>query len=605
MTPSAATPSLPSATPRRRAADDSGMALITVIGVTFAITLLITAALSYAVRTLPQTRAHEDGNAAMAAAEAGVDDLLFRLNQDRTYWSRPDPDNDALTGWRSLGTDREAAYSYFFDASDIGRTGSLDVVATGRVGERTRTVQVRLRPDGFLEAIYFTDYEASDPYALSTDATTRTYLDQRCAVYHPHRDTRPVSGTSGGCSDIRFAPGDELVGPTRSNDAMLIRPGQLGGRQGPRFLGPVETGWDGRDASGTATGSLWLRDASSTGEPVFAEGVRPLPNGRLAMPETSRSLAEQARDTGCAYQGPTYVRLDDARMHVVSPLTPSPPSGCVGTDLPLPDGEVLFVSNSTASVGSHPLGMPITATQGGRAVGDVTTYSRTAGDVFVHGRLQGQLTIAAENDVVIVGDTVYRQRGVDSSDLLGLIADNNVWIYHPVRRLYNGWGQVTGYSNLASQGRNLPPFDRLPGNRSGMPGSATTWNDPEVDAAILALNRSFGVQNFNLGAGFNCGGCALSVHGAIAQRWRGPVATAAAGSTTVASGYLKDYVYDTRLRFLTRRTSSSRNAHRGSGCGGRSCNDRPRGARPARNPACTGVCRAEPGRHRTAGCGRL
>lgn len=350
-------------------------------------------------------------------------------------------------------------------------------------------MQVRLRPDGFLEAIYFTDFEASDPFALSTNAAVRSYLDQRCAVHHPHRDTRPVNGTSGGCSTIRFAPGDELVGPTRSNDALLVRPGQLAGRQGPRFLGPVETGWDGVDAGGNATGSLWLRDTPSAGEPVFAEGIRPLPNGRLAMPETSRGLAEQARDTGCAYQGPTYIRLADTRMHVVSPLTPNPAPGCVGTNLTLPDGEVLFVGASTAATGSHPLEMPRS--------NDVTTYSRTAGDVFVHGRLDGQLTIAAENDVVVVGDTTYRQQGVESRDLLGLIADNNVWVYHPVRRIGTG----NTFENLPSQGRNLPPFATVPGGLSGMPASAVTWDDPRIDAAILALTGPSGCRTSTSGAG--------------------------------------------------------------------------------------------------------
>lgn len=524
--------------PRRPVRED-GIALISVIGATFAVSLLIAAAVNYAARALPQTLDHEDWNAALAAAEAGVDDLLYRLNQNPNYWSLlPDEGNVALNGWRPLsGGDSAASYTYSINADEVGRTGAVDVISTGRVGDQTRTVEVRLRRRGFLDAIYFTDYESSDPFAIVSSSAQRTHLDSYCARYHPFRDKSAARNSpvgSGGCGDIRFAPGDVLEGPTISNDALLIRPGATSIGQGPRFLGTVETGWDGRNAAGQHTGRLWLRDNNSSGEPFFQDGI--VTQDRLAVPTTSATMKQQAMQTGCLYQGPTYIRFratGQPRMTVVSPRTTNANPGCVGTDLPLKDGEVLYVDNSTGSPSSHPLGMP--------RANDVTAYSRTAGDAFVHGTLDGQVTVAAANDVVIVHDLLYADRGPSSDDLLGLIADNRVSIYHPVS------SSGSNGTNLPSYGSALPPFNRAPG--SGAPaGDGVVWTNARVDGALLALNRSFWVQNYGNGAPLGT----LSVHGAIAQRWRGPVATAHPTIPNAhGSGYLKDYVYDDRLTFLT------------------------------------------------------
>jgi hypothetical protein len=75
------------------------------------------------------------------------------------------------------------------------------------------------------------------------------------------------------------------------------------------------------------------------------------------------------------------------------------------------------------------------------------------------------------------------------------------------------------------------------------PGTGTTTPQPvTIDAAILTLQHSFMVDNFTIGS--NNPQPYLSVHGAIAQRYRGAVGQV--GST----GYLKDYHYDDRLHVL-------------------------------------------------------
>ncbi len=78
-------------------------------------------------------------------------------------------------------------------------------------------------------------------------------------------------------------------------------------------------------------------------------------------------------------------------------------------------------------------------------------------------------------------------------------------------------------------------------------GNVDTTNDPVVknvtiEAAILSLQHSFIVDNYN------CGRLdMLTVTGAIAQKYRGPVGTGS--GTNPSSGFLKDYTYDDRFRY--------------------------------------------------------
>ena len=64
-----------------------------------------------------------------------------------------------------------------------------------------------------------------------------------------------------------------------------------------------------------------------------------------------------------------------------------------------------------------------------------------------------------------------------------------------------------------------------------------------IDAAILSLQHSFIVDNW----GFGPSPGSLTTHGAIAQKFRGPVGTGS--GATICTGYVKDYWYDNRLRY--------------------------------------------------------
>ena len=157
---------------------------------------------------------------------------------------------------------------------------------------------------------------------------------------------------------------------------------------------------------------------------------------------------------------------------------------------------------------THPLGLPIT--------NDNTTYGCRNGDVFIEGTLKGQLSVAADNNIDVTWNLTYNS-GTAGTDLLGLIANNYIEIWHPV-------SCTSGSSSSCNLDANFP----------GETARNDDFDDATVQAAILAVNHSFRVQNYNLGAPLGT----LNVLGAIAQRYRGAVGTGSGGS--VSTGFAQE-----------------------------------------------------------------
>jgi hypothetical protein len=111
--------------------------------------------------------------------------------------------------------------------------------------------------------------------------------------------------------------------------------------------------------------------------------------------------------------------------------------------------------------------------------------------------------------MVIDGNLQYTA----DTNLLGLVAQNYVRVYHPCS---GGTNQTTSTTQ---------------------PNAMTS---PTFDAAILSLTGSFMVDNYNCGATLGN----LNVNGAIAQIYRGIVGIF--GSTP--HGYSKNYTYNDNLR---------------------------------------------------------
>jgi hypothetical protein len=534
---------------RSRAHDEQGVALVTVLLISMIMLIIVAGTMSYALGSMPISRRDQDWSAALAAAEAGIDDYLFRLNENDQYYlygnpagspAKPAPPdgNKAFTQWvpvpgASASTTCPAAptnvpcFRYTADTTNLVAQGAIILSATGRVNKVTRVVQTTLRRKAFIDYLYFTDYETFDPATYTGSPFTPAEAQAACSF---HR----FDGRDPSCWNIYFQDADTINGPLHTNDA-------LGICGDPTFNGAVTTSWS------TSPPRYFVGGSGCSGSsPNFQPGD-PKYADPLTMPPSNAAIRADADQTqggtGCLFTGPTQITLNsNGTMSVVSPFTkwPATPNNCQpGTNIPLPANGVIYVQNvpSTSSDPNYTSGC-ITSTQinGSSTVNhplgypqryDITTYGCRNGDVFLQGILKGRLTIAAENNIDVVGNTTY-QGGTGGSDLLGLISNNYVEIYHPV-----------GDSSAPSSCRSGSSYGGYY-NLERFSCSSTAFANPIVQAALLSVNHSFRVQNYQYGED-NLGN--ITLNGAIAQRYRGPVALIG------ASGYGKNYNYDQRLKY--------------------------------------------------------
>jgi hypothetical protein len=207
----------------------------------------------------------------------------------------------------------------------------------------------------------------------------------------------------------------------------------------------------------------------------------------LTPPATNGKLKTIA-GTSYTYTGQTTIELSGANMRVNG-----------GSLQPIPADGVVYVKNGSCSSSYS----PFTATY---------PSSSGCGTARVFGTYSGQLTIAAENDVIVWDDITRTGNG-----LLGLVANNFVRVRHPFSDTNDTVrGQCDGGSNQSGSQTNL-----------------------RIDAALLAIQHSFIVDHYDCGASLGN----LTVNGAISQKYRGAV------GTTGGTGYIKDYNYDDRLRY--------------------------------------------------------
>ena len=504
--------------PRTLHRDERGIALVTVIIISVVLMTLVAASTGFALTSLNSSRRDQDWNAALPAAEAGIDDYLYRLSRDANYWqyndTTPPPDgNLAFTEWVNVPGSGDSSFRYFVDSSVMTTQGIVKVRSSGMVNGVVRTVEALFRRRGFLDYLYFTEYETTDPMTYTGSPYSAPQAHSNCARHYYDN-----GGRNSTCSDILFIGADTIKGPLHSNDALFLS-------GSPRFEGDTSTSWDGTCPTSSINCSPSTNRYRGTATPNFARPGDPVFAPPLTMPPTNAAIKNYADSAvggaGCLFTGPTEIVFNSTgTMTVTSPYTKV--SNCqVGPSKPLPSNGVIYVQSVPTSssdpnweascspgrvASGNPLGYPTPS--------DINSsqYGCFDGDVFVSGTLDGQVTVAAQDSVIITGDTTY-QGGTSGNDLLGLIADNYVEVYHPVN----------------SSGANLP-------------GSLI---DPTIHAAILTVKHSFRVQTHSRGNPLGT----LTVFGSIGQLYRGPVGTFSGGS--VYSGYGKDYTYDQKLKYTT------------------------------------------------------
>lgn len=486
---------------------EGGFTLIVTMGVLLVSSLLLTATFVAAEGDIQLTRKDNSAKKAYYAAQAGVNNYAFHLNRDVNYWTycnnvAPATENKSLNQEGStanrakvLGTTDEEYAIQLLPASTAPagdkKCDSINPVSTMIESGSNAGGTFRIESTGYSGAAKrtmvasfghtsFLNFIYYTKYE-TLDPTFYSPPKSQCAAF---RASRPSE-----CTNINFTAGDTLNGPVHTEDTAQICGEPIFGRS-TRDLIEFKGGWVG--------------DGGCSNDKLAGPGTFvPKENVSAIEPPPSNATLKAETLSAYRYTGRTKIALEGEVMRVTNS------SGVTTSNVAFPSNGLIYVSSGTCSVTTY---TPYNPTY---------TNDTGCGNVYVHGNYTKSLTIAAENDVVIDESitTPVNASGIPTTNsVLGLIANNFVRIYHPMS------GSRGSTRNECGSATN----------------NSADLTSPTIYAAILAVNHSFQVDNFDCGAELG----KLNVHGAIAQIFRGAVGE----SGSPGSGYLKNYVYDDRLQ---------------------------------------------------------
>jgi Tfp pilus assembly protein PilX len=320
---------------------------------------------------------------------------------------------------------------------------------------------------------------------------------------------------------------------------------------------------------------------------------KPQLGANQVLPQFNNSLqdyANGAKGTGCLFTGPTMIELvyngTTETMNVWSPLSKktnfdsTTPTACGNgqfslsnawvTGIAMPADGVVYVQNApTASTDPNywsdaalnAIGSSSVTPNDGATSGSPTCFlnpetpkalpdsvSCDGGTLFVMGEVRGEYTFGSAQDVYITRDLSYScgvtsgtpaQTGLPAAcsnqtnpDVVGLFANGDILFSHPV---VNTTTNASTCSNATGTTPSSPAVvaDVQP---------TCVIKNAVVDALVVALDGSFGIQNWD--AGTQLGG--MYLNGSDVAQSRGPFCSGCGSGT----GYTKQFNYDTRLSYL-------------------------------------------------------
>ena len=493
----------------RRLASEDGFTMLIALGVMMVVSLLVGAAFVATQGDIHNSQHDLDGKRAYYAARAGVNNFLYHLNQNTEYWQTcPTQATTSVPG--SGGT---ASYSYSPMPANFKPACSTSDPIHTMIDSGTGSFRMKFTGYSGTPLVSRTvvaGFRRHTPldflwYTVYETLDPNTYSTpssfQDCATLL--RDGRPSH-----CTRINWITGDVINGPMYTQDQYSICGAPVFGRAGSN------------DKIETAAPSNGLYAASGCSNNAVLNGTLVQNAPYISPPPDNTALLTYAQTDGKVYSGTTSIVLNGNTASVTN-------NGSTNT-VSLTQYPIIYVTNSSCTGSYSPYNVSYTSNPG-------------CGNVFVSGNYTTPLTIAAANDIIINGNITTDLNG---PAVAGLIANNFVRVEHGVTNRTS--------SNPGSCG-------------SATNNSATTLTNPTIDAAILAIDHSFIVDNYDCGAPLGN----LTINGAIAQLFRGTVGTSSGGS--VATGYLKAYTYDDRLSvqeppFLFDLTSASWHIIRETSC---------------------------------------
>ncbi len=478
---------------------EDGFTMLIALGVLFVSGLLTVAAFTAANGDINLSHKDTTQKEAYYAALAGIQEYEYKMQINPDYWEgceapaakvsegtsdryevKPLIASTAPTGTTACSTTKPFE-TMIESKSAVANTFRIE--STGYAGTNKRSLVATFQVTGFLNFVYYTNYETEDPglYQAAGGCTKKFYKE------------RPST-----CTSIQFTSGDAVKGPLHTNDAADVCGSASFGRSGHSPLDVVEMngGTYGSGCSGTPT--YYTTSGSYT-------------KGTELIPPQSDSSLKAYVESEYKFSGVTHIVLKGAEMTVENSKKES-------KTLPWPKNGLIFVEKTEKLACSYEY------TPGKSDEATETTQETNCGTVYVSGNYSDSLTIGAENNLIINGSiyptSVAGKLGETPSGTvaLGLIANEYVRVYHPIE------ASECEYEWSCSGGTN----------------AAGSLENPWIYAAILSTQHSFAVDNYAAGASLGN----LNVYGAIAQDYRGIVGT---GGSSSGTGYIKNYNYDERL----------------------------------------------------------
>jgi hypothetical protein len=464
----------------RRLTADGGFTMIIALGVMLVASLLMVAAFTAANGDIGNAHTNVTQKQAYYVALAGIQEYEYKLEANPNYWQTCPKPEGPVPGETSekfavttLAASTDTESSKLCNASNpfvsiIESKGTLAntfrIKSVGTAGKSTRSLVANFQVAGFLNYIYFTQYEVADP-------TSYKGGDPRCANYRAQRQALGIS-----CIGIVFGPEDTVNGPLHTDDTAEVCGGAEFGR--PKHEDLIEMNGGAVPDNGCGSGSPIYN--TPTGGPIVGP--------ELVAPESDSSLKVYVEHTPQLneFTGRTYLELNGETSKIKVTTIVSKKS--TTKEIEWPKNGLIYVGNGAGGCAYTEYEQEATDT--------TATYEKeeSCGSVYVKGTFSKSLTVAAETDVIVNGGItpygITPPAAAPSTTTVGLIATRFVRLYHPCSSNTNG---------------------------SGAAGSSL--ENPWIYAAILSTSHSFLVDNYNCGRTLGN----LNVYGAIAQKFRGIV----------------------------------------------------------------------------------
>jgi hypothetical protein len=490
---------------RRRlpaSASEAGFTMIIAIMVMFVSSLLLVAAFTAAEGDVHLSHTDVTQKQAYFAALAGVQEFEYKLEANPNFWQGCPKPEGPVPGEASetyqvttlaANSDPEgakvcnSANPFATIIESKGRlANTFRIKSVGVAGSTKRAIVANFQVAGFLNYIYFTQYEVQDPAARNGTPKEQ----EECENY---RNRREEIGAGKTCGTIVFGPEDNENGPLHTDDTAVVCGGAEFGRVGHEPPDVAEMN------GGAVAGSC------GSGSAIYNTPTKgPISGPELVAPESDTSLRVyvEHEPQQNEFTGRTYLELEGKTNEIkVTTLT----AGKEETKkIAWPKNGLIFVSRNESGICEY-------ASSGFEQTNTDTAATlkeeENCGNVYVKGTYQKALTVAAEEDLIINGSItpfgVTPPAATPGTTTVGLIATRFIRIYHPC---------------------------------SGSNG-AGSLESPWIYAAILSTSHSFLVDNYSCGATLGN----LNIFGAIGQKFRGIVGIVG------THGYNKEYIYDERL----------------------------------------------------------